>query len=123
MKAIIALRTVGFAFTVQGSKSLRRWTRPDPPDPEKVAPLLAELRAKKLVREYLMMQPGHCEACAACGHWDEYGWWKMESFLFGLFQGQGCPAGADRRGAEGPRNNGLGRKRLATKRPGLRPDA
>ena len=32
---------------------------------------------KKLARECLMMQPGHCESCPACGHWDGYGPWKM----------------------------------------------
>ena len=79
MKAILELQAAGFAFTVKDQKVSYRWTRLAPPDPEKVAPLLAELKAKKkLVREYLMMQPGHCEACAACGHWDGYGWWKME---------------------------------------------
>jgi hypothetical protein len=74
MKAIFELQAAGFPFTVKGEKVSYRWTRPDSPDPDKVAPLLAELKAKKeQVREYLMMQPGHCEACPACGYWDGYG--------------------------------------------------
>jgi|WetSurMetagenome_2_1015567.scaffolds.fasta_scaffold382568_2 hypothetical protein len=83
MKAILELQAAGFAFTVQGDKISYRWTRPDPPDSEKVAPLLAELKAKKKqAREYLMMQPGHCASCPACGHWDGYGRWQMESGLY-----------------------------------------
>jgi hypothetical protein len=83
VKAIFELQAAGFAFTVQGDKVSYRWTRPTPSDPEKMAPLLAELKAKKeQVREYLMMQPGHCEVCAACGHRDGYGRMSPRRYCF-----------------------------------------
>ena len=83
MKAIIELQAAGFAFTVQGDKISYRWTRPDPPDPEKVVPLLTELKEKKWqAREYLMMQPAHCDSCPACCDWSGYGHMRRGRYCF-----------------------------------------
>lgn len=78
MKAIAELIKAGFAFTVQGERIRYQWTRPDPPDPKKVAPLLEAIRADKgRAVEYLRNVPGDCAHCPASGQWDGYGPFRL----------------------------------------------
>jgi hypothetical protein len=103
MRAILELQAAGLDFSIHGDKISYRWSRSDHPDPTKVVPLLDEIKKNKAqALEYLLMKPGHCASCPARGHWDGYGRWQMYPglycFFFELLQGQGCPAGADRRG-------------------------
>lgn len=73
MKAITELQEAGFSFTVDGEKVSYRWTKQEPPDPEKVFPLLAELKKNKdKARAYLLSRQKDCEACPAAGYWDGY---------------------------------------------------
>jgi hypothetical protein len=72
------ITALGYELRVKGEKVVCRWTRPEPPDPEKVKPALDALRHQKhAVWEFLRNRPGDCDNCPACGHWDGYGPWRL----------------------------------------------
>jgi hypothetical protein len=74
MKVVDDLRAAGYEVIVKGGKVVCRWIREDPPAPQRLVPLLEELRRRKgPAIEYLRSMPGNCESCPAAGHWDGCG--------------------------------------------------
>jgi len=78
MKVVEDLQAAGYELIVKEGKVVCRWIREYPPDPQRLAPLVEELRRRKgAVIEYLRSMPGNCESCPAAGHWGGYGLWGM----------------------------------------------
>jgi len=78
MKVVEDLQAAGYELIVTGGKVVCRWIREYPPDPQRLAPLVEELRRRRGdVIEYLRSMPGNCESCPAAGYWDSYGQWGM----------------------------------------------
>ncbi len=73
MKLIEELQDAGYSLRLSDGKIVYKWTRPDPPDPERFTGLINELRSQKeRVKEYLSTRPADCEDCPAAGFWDGY---------------------------------------------------
>lgn len=88
MRLVQELQDAGYSLSLSAGKVVYKWTRPEPPDPDRLACLIEELRRQKdLVVEYLRGQPGNCETCSAAGFWDGYQTW-------GFYSGRYCFHGA-----------------------------
>jgi hypothetical protein len=76
VRLVQELQDAGYSLSLSAGKIVYKWTRPEPPDPERLARLIEELRRQKdLVVEYLRGRPGNCESCPAAGFWDGYVAW------------------------------------------------
>lgn len=78
MKLVQELQDAGYSLSLSDGKIVYKWTRHEPPNPERIARLIEELRRQKdLVVEYLSGQPGNCDSCPAAGFWDGYEAWGL----------------------------------------------
>lgn len=82
MDAIVEIQNLGYKVKLLSGKIKLIWRGQGYPDPEKVSPLLAEIRAdkpraieflKRQYANYFGRDPGKCETCLAAGYWDGHG--------------------------------------------------